>query len=168
MNKVWIIEDDAMYAEMLKRQIEKNNDFSAEVFNEAGKAIKASNTSLPKAVFLDYQLPGENGNKVLEHLQQKDADLPVIVISGQEDPTVAVNLIKKGAYEYLTKSPETPRTLASILAKLSKQIRMKSELEALRSELNKRHDFAEIMGQSAAMAKQLPLLKKAAAHCSRL
>jgi two-component system response regulator AtoC len=162
MNKVWIIEDDAMYAEMLKRQIEKSEGFTAEVFTKAEQAIKESHTNLPKAVFLDYQLPGENGSKVLELLQQKDAELPVIVISGQEDPTVAVDLIKKGAYEYLTKSPETPRTLTSILAKLSKQIRMKSELESLRAELNKRHDFAETMGQSAAMAKQIPLLEKAA------
>jgi two-component system response regulator AtoC len=162
MNKVWIIEDDAMYAEMLKRQIEKSDGFTAQVFTKAEQAIKESHTNLPKAVFLDYQLPGENGSKVLELLQQKDAELPVIVISGQEDPTVAVELIKKGAYEYLTKSPETPRTLTSILAKLAKQIRMKSELETLRAELNKRHDFAETMGQSAAMAKQIPLLEKAA------
>ena len=162
MNKVWIIEDDAMYAEMLKRQIERSNDFTAEVFTKAEQAIKASQANLPKAVFLDYQLPGENGSRVLELLQQKDADLPVIVISGQEDPTIAVDLIKKGAYDYLTKTPETPRTLTSILAKLGKQIRMKSELEALRTELNKRHDFASTMGQSAAMAKQIPLLEKAA------
>ena len=89
MNQVWIIEDDAMYAQMLKRQIEKSGEFEALVFTKAEQVLSGKLT-LPKAIFLDYQLPGDNGVKVLEFVQGIDKELPVIVVSGQEDPTIAV------------------------------------------------------------------------------
>ena len=160
MNQVWIIEDDAMYAQMLKRQIEKSGEFEAVVFNKAEQVLNGKSV-LPKAIFLDYQLPGDNGVKVLEYVQGIDKELPVIVVSGQEDPTIAVTLIKKGAYQYLTKTPHTPRQLAAILAKLGRQIRMKTELEALRNELSKKNDFKLVMGSSAAITKLEPLFEKA-------
>lgn len=161
MNQVWIIEDDTMYAQMLKQQIEKSGEFTADVYNEAEQILNKGLT-LPTAVFLDYQLPGDNGTKVLDYLHSIDAELPIVIVSGQEDPNVAVKLIKKGAYDYVTKTVETPKQLASILAKLSKQIRLKAELEVLRSELGKKHDFSEIMGNSAAISKLTPIFNKAA------
>lgn len=160
MNHVWIIEDDSMYAQMLKQQIEKSGDFVADVYNEAEKILNKG-LELPRAVFLDYQLPGDNGTKVLEFLHGIDSELPIVIVSGQEDPNVAVKLIKKGAYDYVTKTADTPRQLASILAKLSKQIRMKEELEVLRSELGKKRDLTDVMGSSAAVSKLAPLYNKA-------
>ena len=50
MNQVWIIEDDAMYAQMLKRQIEKSGEFEAVVFNKAEQVLNGKSV-LPKAIW---------------------------------------------------------------------------------------------------------------------
>ena len=161
MIQVWLIEDDTMYAAMLKRQIEKNDNYSVEVFPKADEIVRGG-LELPDAIFLDYQLPGISGEKVLKYIKGQDADLPVIMVSGQEDPTVAAELIKNGAHDYLTKTPDTPRQLASILAKLERQLTVKKELELLRSELRVKFDYSKTLGSSSAMTSLFPVLTKAA------
>jgi two-component system response regulator AtoC len=160
MIRIWLIEDDSMYASMLKHQIEKNENYSVEVFPKADEIVKGE-LELPDAIFLDYQLPGITGEKVLEYIKSEDSNLPVIMVSGQEDPTIAAELIKKGAHDYLTKTPDTPRLLASILAKLERQLTVKKELEILRSELRSKYDFAKTLGSSSAITKLFPVLTKA-------
>ena len=55
MIRIWLIEDDSMYASMLKHQIEKNENYSVEVFPKADEIVKGE-LELPDAIFLDYQL----------------------------------------------------------------------------------------------------------------
>ena len=149
-----------MYSAMLKRQIEKNNNYSVEVFPKADAILKGG-LELPDAIFLDYQLPGISGEKVLEYIKGQDSDLPVIMVSGQEDPTIAAELIKNGAHDYLTKTPDTPRQLASILAKLERQLTVKKELQILRTELRSKYDFSKTLGSSSAITSLFPVLTKA-------
>jgi len=150
MIQVWLIEDDAMYSAMLKRQIEKNENYTVKVFPKADEIVKGG-LELPDAIFLDYQLPGISGEKALEFIKDQDSDLPVIIVSSQEDPTISAELIKNGAHDYLTKTPDTPRQLASILAKLERQLIVKRELEILRSELRYKYDFSKTLGSSSAI-----------------
>lgn len=160
MIQIWLIEDDTMYSAMLKRQIEKNDHFAVEVFSKAD-AIVRGEFELPDAIFLDYQLPGISGEKVLEYIKGQDRDLPVIMVSGQEDPIIAAELIKNGAHDYLTKTPDTPRQLASILVKLEKQLTLKKELHILRNELRTKYSYSKTLGTSSAITGLFPILKKA-------
>lgn len=160
MIRIWLIEDDTMYSAMLKRQIEKNDNYAVEVFPIADEIVKGD-LKLPDAIFLDYQLPGISGEKVLEYIKGQDSDLPVIMVSGQENPTVAAELIKSGAHDYLTKTPDTPRQLASILAKLERQLTVKKELQILRTELRSKYDFSKTLGSSSAITSLFPVLAKA-------
>ncbi len=66
-------------------------------------------------VFLDYNLPDGDGGRVLRGLAQAGAEVPVIVLTGQQDTATAVGLMKQGASDYLSKEGLTPERLVQSL-----------------------------------------------------
>ncbi len=76
-------------------------------FTEASsgsEAIKVLETSSPDCILLDYSLPGKNGLEVLEIILDSHPQMPVIMLTGQGNEEIAVQAIKLGAQEYITKS----------------------------------------------------------------
>ena len=61
----------------------------------------------PDVITLDYSLPDTNGEKLLSYIKKELPETEVVIISGQEDISTAIGLLKKGAYDYLIKDDET-------------------------------------------------------------
>ena len=85
---------------------------------EAGSGdsgLEAIEAHAPHCVLLDYSLPGRNGIEVLKLIRAQHPFLPVIMLTGQGNETVAVQSMKEGAQDYISKSTITPETLGRIV-----------------------------------------------------
>ena len=96
--KIFVVEDDPFYGEMLKYHISLNPDYVVEKF-ENGKECIDNLYKNPAVISLDYSLPDMSGLEVLKKVKKHNTEIPVIIVSGQEDVSTAVKLLKEGAYD---------------------------------------------------------------------
>lgn len=104
-------------------------------------------------VSLDYSLPDANGDELLSKIKEISPDTNVVIISGQEDVKVALNLLKKGAYDYIVKDDDTKDRLWNAIQHLRENTDLKNELEVLKEEVARKYDFGKsIVGNSPAIS----------------
>nr|MBS0037888.1 sigma-54-dependent Fis family transcriptional regulator [Saprospiraceae bacterium] len=159
--KIFIVEDDEFTAEMLKHYLSLNPENDIEIFHTGKECIGHLNLQ-PDVVCLDYFLPDENGEKILKILKRKKPDLPVIMVSGQEDVSTAVNLLKDGAYDYVVKDENFKERLWNIINHIRKRANLDKQVSVLQQEVEKKYDFSTtIIGDSPAISEIFPLIEKA-------
>ncbi|MFQ3175452.1 MAG: two-component system C4-dicarboxylate transport response regulator DctD [Psychromonas sp.] len=78
-------------------------EIEAHFFSDAESALLAMKNTLPVVVITDIRLPGLSGQQLLTTLHQRDPDLPVILITGHGDISMAVQAIRAGAYDFIEK-----------------------------------------------------------------
>jgi DNA-binding NtrC family response regulator len=103
-------------------------------------------------VLLDIRLPGMDGLEVLERIKALDEQLDVILVTAVKTVRTAVSAMKLGALDYLTKPFDEEEVLAVIRRALEKRA-LEREVIFLRSELARREDLYEMIGQSAEMRR---------------
>lgn len=159
--KIFAVEDDPVYTKFLKYVLELNPDFDVEFF-ENGKDCIAQLHKSPKVITLDYSLPDLSGEEILNQIKATDPNINVIIISGQDDISTAVNLLKQGAYDYITKDGETKDRLLNSLNNAIKNINLLHEITQLKQEISLKYDFeSSILGSSPSIKKVFNLLSKA-------
>lgn len=103
MNRVLITEDDITFAQILERYLSRHGYEVVLTHNiEQAKAVLNKDKEF-QAMLLDYRLPDGNGLDMLEFKIRHNIKIPVIMMTSFNDIKVAVQCIKKGAYEYITK-----------------------------------------------------------------
>src|SRR5690606_36830556 len=116
----------------------------------------------PDLVCIDFGLPDLSGDLLLKKIHEVNKNIPVIVISGQEDISVAVNSFRAGATEYLVKDDNTREMLWNAIIKIRENLSLKKEVENLKEQLNQKFSFQNtIIGQSDALKRTLLLVEKA-------
>ncbi|UTW67933.1 sigma-54-dependent Fis family transcriptional regulator [bacterium SCSIO 12643] len=159
--KIFIVEDSPWYAEMLKYHLTLNPDYEVHIF-ETGKDCLANMHLRPDVICLDYFLPDSSGEKLFEKIQSQNKDLPVIIISGQEELSVAVKLLKNGVYDYIIKDDHTKDVLWNSLIHLRENSNLRKEVTELKSQLKSKYDFQKIIiGQSPQIKKTFALIENA-------
>lgn len=159
--KIFIVEDDEFYGEMLKHHLLKNQDYEVELFLTGNDCIK-NLYKKPSAISLDYSLPDISGSDVIKKIKSFDADIPVIIVSGQEDIETAVDLLKQGAYDYFIKSEETKDRLWNALIKIRENVGLRREIHELKETIGKKYEFRKaIKGNSVAIKNIFNLIEKA-------
>jgi len=159
--KIFIAEDDKWYSEILRYHLELNPDYVVKTF-ESGKKLLASLYEKPDVITLDYSLPDYNGDELLGILKKDAPDTEVVIISGQEDISTAVELLKHGAYDYLVKDDDTKDRLWKTIIHIRENQRLKEEIVHLRKEVKKKYDFEKsIKGNSPGLKKIFGLIEKA-------
>jgi DNA-binding NtrC family response regulator len=160
-NKIFIIEDDAMYGRVLSYHLSQNKDNQVEVFTN-GKDGIANMYKRPDIITLDYSLPDMSGLEVLQKIQESAPDIPVIIISGQNDISTAVELLKAGAYDYIEKNDDTKSRLWNTVKNAQEHLSLKREVQTLRDEVVQKYEFSNIIkGNSPALKRVFNLLDKA-------
>jgi len=114
------------------------------------------------AVITDITMPGMSGIEVLKEVQKRDAELPVIVITAYGTIESAVEAMKLGAFDYITK-PVSRDELRLTLDKAMKLRRLAKENVALRAEVTDRYSFEHIVGSSERIRELLDLAGRVAA-----
>lgn len=158
---IFIVEDDPWYGEILEYHLSLNPDYHITRFT-SGKDLLANLHRKPDLVTIDFSLPDYTGDKLYEKIHEYNNQLPVIVISGQEEIAVAVNLLKMGVSDYLIKDDNTKDLLWNAVIKTRETGMLKKEVEQLKEELGQKYSFEKsIKGQSPALKKIFALMEKA-------
>jgi DNA-binding NtrC family response regulator len=159
--KVFILEDDAWYGSMLQHYLSLNPDYEVKRF-ESSKDFFSHLHEKPDVVTLDYSLPDMDGGEVLKKIKGIHPDIQVLIISGQEDVSTAITLLKNGAFEYIVKDDETKDRLWNTLLHLQQINGLRNEVEQLKEQVAQKHDFSKfIIGKSEQIQKVFSLIEKA-------
>ncbi len=159
---IFIIEDDRFYSEIIKYHLELNPDYTIEVFTDGKSALKALKDR-PDMVCLDFSLPDIDGVDLLKRIKQISPQTEVVIVSGQEDVSTAISLLKEGAYDYIVKDDDTRDRIWKAAININNQRELKEEVIDLRKQLKEKKDYKKkIFGKSKAMEKVFTLMEKAA------
>jgi PAS domain S-box-containing protein len=114
--RILVIDDDAVDRERVRRLVPRTG-VEAVVLEEEdpAAALERVRRGESEVILLDYHFPRHDGLAVLASIQEIDALVPVIVLTGQDDVTLAVDLMKAGAVDYIPKSALTAQRLAQSL-----------------------------------------------------
>ncbi len=113
VKKVLLIDDDRAIRLVLSTVLKKNNYLPIEAPN-GQKAIEIFKNELPAAVLLDVKIPEMDGIQILQELKKIDTDVPIIMVTGYADIPTAVQAIKLGAYDFLSKPPHVEKLVLTL------------------------------------------------------
>ena len=159
--RVFVVEDDPVYTKFMKYVLGLNPDFDAEYFS-TGQDFISQLHRRPAIVTLDYSLPDMPGEKVLKEILDFDPDTPVIIVSAQEKIGTAVELLKSGAFDYISKGDDAKDRILNSLENARNKRSLVQEIGRLKREISEKYEFEKsIIGTSPAIRKTFQLLEKA-------
>ena len=108
--QIFIVDDDKMFAEMLKDHLNRTPAFKVSVFNSGEECLKNLFQN-PVVIILDYYLNNSSkeaadGLEILEEIKKHNDRIHVIMLSGQEHYGIALQTIAKGAAQYIIKDDQ--------------------------------------------------------------
>ncbi len=156
---VLIVDDDAASRRLLEVRLRPLGR-QLSTANDGEEALAAMKRDEPDLVLLDLQLPGMDGMQVLRELRKLESDVPVIVVTGHGSIETAVEAMKQGAYDFITK-PIDPKHLEIVVRKALERERLKRGIDLLTEEADKRYRL--VVGNSGKMREAVEMAKKAAA-----
>jgi DNA-binding NtrC family response regulator len=159
--KIFVVEDSEWYNRLLVHTLSLNPDYEIKSFFN-GKDFLNSLFESPDIVTLDYRLPDFTGLDILKRIREENTDVQVVLISEQDDIDTVVNLLKMGAYDYISKSEDIKDRLLNTVKNIRNGIGLKREITTLRREVQKKYSFREsILGESTAIKTVYDLIEKA-------
>jgi two-component system response regulator HydG len=154
-----IVDEDRTIREAC-REVARSLGFNTQVAESAEQALRVLESSGTDAVLLDLRLSGGGGLDALHAIKKSRADALVIVVTGYGTVKSAVQAMKDGAYDYVTK-PFSMEELRLLLERVAGQLRLKTEKRELRETIKSRHGFANIIGRAPDMEKLYRIIAKA-------
>ncbi|MFJ1341109.1 sigma-54-dependent transcriptional regulator [Pseudomonas caricapapayae] len=112
-NSVMVVDDEASIRTAVEQWLSLSG-FSVQLFSRAEDCLNQLPEHFPGVILSDVRMPGMDGLALLEQLQTRDADLPVILLTGHGDVPMAVDAMRNGAYDFLEK-PFSPESLLGSL-----------------------------------------------------
>ncbi|UJS18960.1 MAG: sigma-54 dependent transcriptional regulator [Candidatus Jettenia sp.] len=152
MKKILIVDDDIAMGEMCKELL-KSRGYVSDVVASSKEAIeKISMDGIYTIVLTDLVMPEMDGIEVLKKVKQQNPHIDVVVMTSYGTVTNAVEAMKLGASDYITK-PFKRDELIIIIEKILQMQRLEGEVDRLRSELGEKYTFGNIVGESVKMRK---------------
>jgi DNA-binding NtrC family response regulator len=158
--RVLIVEDDAA-ARVGLEQLVKSWGFLADSASDGEEALEKVTTFRPAIVITDMVMPRMDGLALLRALQQQGADVTTLLLTAQGTVETAVEAMKDGAYDYLTKPVDLQR-LRILLDKIVERLETLREVKALRRQLREHGNFGSLIGNSPEMRKIYQVIEQAA------
>ena len=112
--KVFIIEDDDIYAEFLKKSLRRK--YKIHSFSNAEDSLVALKSITPDVFIIDYKLPGMSGMDLYEKIKAEiNEKVKVIMLSGLDDGSLVLEFIRKGIRNYVEKDDQVIESLVAII-----------------------------------------------------
>lgn len=159
MIKVFIVEDDEFFGQLVMQSIQEHEDIDAHLYKDTQSFLRALPQS-PEIVIADYDLPDGNGLELLKKIEEANPEISTIILSGQKTLEVVVDAYKLGAKSYIIKNENALVELNHNLKNLKSNIRLKKEVITLKSELIDRNQYSRIKGESDKVINVLKLIRK--------
>lgn len=145
---VLIIEDEPILAKKMAKYLTLN-DFDVRTADNGQDGLAAMVEFFPDAVILDFNLPGSlNGLDIIKRIKSSDSSIKIIMITGQGDVRLAVDAMKAGAYDYLSK-PVLLSEVKLLLKKAIGQNRTEGQLSYFQEKDATRSGLEQIIGNSS-------------------
>ena len=160
METILIVDDEKNYTLILSAVLE-DAGFETLTANSGPESLNILSRSDVDLVLTDMKMPGMDGIALLERIKKQDADLPVIMMTAHGTVEKAVEAMQKGAYTYILK-PFDNEQLVLYVNKAVSMYRVVKENRELRSAVEDRYSFHNIIGKSKAMRNVFQVIRKVA------
>ncbi len=166
MPKILIIEDEAAIRNVIKNILQdEDKSYEVEVAEDGVDGLNKIKESDFDLIISDIKMPKKDGVQVLVEALEYNPDLSFLMISGHGDIDTAVDCIKKGAFDYISKPPDLNRFLSTVRNALDKKVlltknkELTTENKALKRKVAKQY---EMVGDSSALNTIRDIIDKVA------
>jgi DNA-binding NtrC family response regulator len=142
-----LIADDEANARTALAELLRDEGYRVEVAADGFKALGKAEEFQPDLVLTDLKMPGMGGLELMEKLRAQNPDIAVLVMTAFGAVETAVEAMKKGAADYLTK-PINITELSLVIGREMERLRLRRESGALRARLAERYSFENIVGNA--------------------
>ena len=165
MSKILIIEDEATIRRVLSKIIsEENESYNVEQAEDGLLGIEMIMNNDYDLVLCDIKMPKMDGVEVLEKAKKIKPEIPIVMISGHGDLDTAVNTMRLGAFDYISKPPDLNRLLNTVRNALDKKVLI-VENKRLKNKVSKSY---QMIGESTAISHIKDIIEKVAATDARV
>jgi DNA-binding NtrC family response regulator len=158
--KILIVDDELVVRDSLGKWF-SSEGYTARPTGSAREALETIQQMEFDIALIDIKMPGMDGMELQSRLHDADPDLTVIIMTGYASVETAVQALKHGAYDYITK-PVDPDELSHLVANALEHKRARREVVRLRENLQEVFPSTELIGKSAAMKKVTELIEMVA------
>ncbi len=155
-----IIDDERAIRDVC-REVAQSLGFNTCVADSAEHGYRMLESQGTDVVLLDLRLPGTSGLEALRQIKERRPDAAVIVVTGFGTVQSAVQAMKNGAYDYVTK-PFSMEELRLLLDRVAGHLKLKSENRLLREKVKSKQGFGGIVGRAPEMERLYRIIAKAA------
>lgn len=147
LNSVMVVDDESSIRNAVEQWLSLSG-FEVQLFSRADECLAQLPKHFAGVILSDVRMPGMSGLELLAEVQRRDADLPVILLTGHGDVPMAVDAMRDGAYDFLEK-PFSPETLLASLHRALEKRRLVLENRALHEQADNRSKLdATLLGVS--------------------
>ncbi len=165
MSKILIIEDEAAIRRVLVKILSEESDtYQVEEAEDGLVGIEKIKKDDYDLVLCDIKMPKMDGVEVLEAVKKLKPEIPMVMISGHGDLDTAVNTMRLGAFDYISKPPDLNRLLNTVRIALDRK-ELVVENKRLKKKVSKNY---EMIGESAAIARIKDMIDKVAPTDARV
>ncbi len=163
MSRILIIDDEKSIRHSLKEILEYEN-YKVDEAPDGIEGIKMAEKEKYDIIFCDIKMPRMDGIEVLENLQSKFPEVPVVMISGHGNIDTAVEAIRKGAFDFIAKPLDLNRILITVRNALDRTVLVK-ETKTLKRKMSRTN---EMIGESEGIRKIKDMIDRVAPTDARV
>jgi len=159
-NRILVVDDDESLRRVLQVQLEQDG-YSVSTAASAQQTLSALQVRPYDLVITDLKMPGSSGVDLLKEIRSRHPETTIIILTAFGTVETAVEAMKAGAYDYLTK-PVYAEEMSLVVGRALEHCRLVREVRILRSTLDRKYGFENILGHSEALLQVLDTAARAA------
>lgn len=163
--KLLLVDDDADFIWLTVQMLE-NAGYQVIEAQNGEEALTRFEKENPDLVLMDYCMPGKDGLEISLQMKQLHPEIPIVITTGYAEIKIAVNAMKVGVYNYVTK-PLNPDDFLFTIKRALEKMALEQEVQHLKQMLNDRAPLYERMGPSHAIQNLVRHVEKVAPPTSR-
>ncbi|MFQ5650773.1 MAG: sigma-54-dependent transcriptional regulator [bacterium] len=156
---ILVVDDDRNILKMIEINLRKEKTYEIRSATNGEACLKCLRESMPDLVLMDIQMPGIDGIETLKRIKELEPLIPVVMMSAHGTIEKAVESMKQGAYDFITKPFASDRLVVTVRNALVNSS-LRKEVDHLKRELKDRYQFKNIIGQSGVMQEVFRSLEK--------
>lgn len=160
LGRILIVEDDESLRRVTQVQLD-NAGYETNVAVDVPEACEILKRSQMDLVITDLNLPGESGLDLLKKIRIESPDTTVVIFTAYGTVETAVEAMRSGAYDYLTK-PVHPYDLRAVVNRAMERRKLLEEVRTLRSSIDQKYGFESIIGHSGGLLHVLDIAARVA------
>jgi two-component system response regulator AtoC len=159
-SRVMVVDDDAETLALM-REIVAKEGFEVETAEDAETALRRLEQWQPELLITDIHMPGMDGLALLAAVREKEPDIPVVLLTAYGSLKTAVDAIKAGAFDYLSK-PFVVEDIRLVVRRALEHTKLVRENKSLRGQLRDRYRFDNLVGSSGGMVAVYKMIARVA------